>query len=268
MATSLHSSAFAVKPNQDLKSSNYWVAILKSTIQPTTNLKEENFLWIKSPGGICVKVICTQYSKKYPQEDKIHLKHGQKVPSDDTSIRQLDEHGDRLVVFEAVKTSDLPSRMAGERLPLTPKRTQVSVRAGSEDHSTKAKSEEALCGGPAKPILPKGESRAQDENTIPDASYQSSYISPRRTSVPLAPATASRLQVPGPRHPPVNSTGNQPKGPVPCDPSPITQPVTTPDDWATDVPDWATSNGFILYAEEYRPKFQARHPELNDGKLT
>lgn len=210
-----------------------------------------------------MKVICTHYSKKYPQEDKIHLKHGQKVPSDDTSIRKLDQHGDRLVAFEAVKTSDLPSRMAGERLPLTPKCAQVFVRAGSEDHSAKVKSEDALRGGPPKPILPKGESRAQDEHTIPDASYQSPYISPRRTSAPLAPATASRLQVPGPRHPPVNSTGNQPKSPVPCDPSPITQLVTTP-----DVPDWATSNGFILYAEEYRPKFQARHPELNDGKLT
>ena len=270
MTASFHSSAFAVKPSQPVKQSTYWVAVLKSDIHPSNNHKEEDFLWIKAPGGISLKVISAQYSAKHPQDGKINLKHGQKVPSEDTSIRQLDEHGDRLIAFEAVKISDLPSRMAGERMPLTPKSIQVSVRADSDDRFVKAKSEDALGGVPPKPILPKTESHAQDENTIFDPRYQSPYIVAPRASAAAAPAPASRLQPPWPRFSPVSSTGSQPKVSVPRDPSPKTGSATPlgPSHTSStpDVPDWATSNGFILYAKEMRPKFQARHPEFNDGK--
>ena len=51
---------------------------------------------------------------------------------------QLDTHHDRVIVFEAVRTSEVPSRLAAERQPLQPSKHQV----------------------PQKPLLPKPETPA------------------------------------------------------------------------------------------------------------
>lgn len=271
MATSFHYAALAVKPNQIVKPSTYWVAVLKSDLRAANKHKEEDFLWIKCHGGITVSVICAQYTGKHPQEGRISLKHESKIPSDDTPIRQLEEHDDRMVAFEAVKALDLPSRMVGERLPMTPKKAQLSVRAGPNDSAVNAKSGEVLHGDSPKPKLPWSKPHAQDENIIPDAGYQPPYIPPHRPSAVLAPVAPSRLQVPGP--PSGNLTGNKTISPIIYDPSskpksvlgaPPRAPIAlnTP-----ELPDWATSNGFLRYAEELRPKWEARFPDLNDGKL-
>lgn len=201
-----------------------------------------------------MNVICAQYSNKHPEEGKINLKYGSKVPSDDTLMRQLDEHGDRLIAFEAVKLADLPSRI-GERVPLAPTNAQVSVQP-----------KDTLREDP-KALLPKPEA-PQDENSKPGDGYQSPYIPPQRPPAAVAPAAASRLQVPAPQNPPGNIIVNQP---VVHDPSPKPAPGAPPQaphkSNTPDLPDWARSNGFLLHVEGSRPKFQARHPEVNDGKL-
>lgn len=270
MATSLHSAALAVKPNQIVKPSTYWVAVLNSDLKPAKTHKEEDFLWIKCHGGITVSVICAQYSGKHPQEGRVSLVHDSKIASDDTPIRQLAENDDRLVTFEAVKALDLPSRVVGERLPMTPKRAQqVSVRPGLNDSAVKAKSGEVLHADSPKPKSPWSKPPPQDENTIFDPSHRSPYIPPPRPSTALAPAAPSRLQVPGP--PSGNLTGNKSISPIIYDPSSKPKPVAPPHAPLTlntsELPDWATSNGFLRYAEESRPKWQDRHPGLIDGKL-
>lgn len=265
MAPSFHTTVLAVKPTQHVKPSTYWVAVLKSDIKPSDKVKEEDFLWIKCNGSITAKVICSQYCNKFPQEGKISLKYGQKIPSDDTSMRQLDEQGDRLVALEAVKISDLPSRIAGERLPLTPTTTQVFVKPGSDNLSEKSK--DTLHGGPPKPALLKPDPDAQDENLVPNAGHPPPHVPPPQPSAAVAPTTLP-WQVPG-APPPASSIGDQPKSPVFRDTSsmPPVAPPQTHMSSTPDLPDWATSNGFLLYADELRPKIKARHPELTDGKL-
>lgn len=262
MATSFYDRVLAVRPKQDVKPSTFWVAVLKSDIKPSDNFKELDFLWIKCHGGITAKVICAQYSNKYPQEGKITLKYGPKVLPDGSTMRQLDERGERMVPLEAIKISDLPSRMIAERLPLTPTTAQLSAKASSDDLPEKVKSEDALRESPGS-TLSKAQPYAQDENVKAEAVYQTPYSPPHRPAAAVAVTTPPRPSV-APHHPPGDWSEDQSQTPDFCDPSP-----QAPQTFSTsNLPDWATSNGFVLYAMECRPKFQARHPGLNDGKLT
>lgn len=245
MATSWHSKVLAVKPKQEVKASTYWVAVLKSDNRPSDNPKEEDFLWIKCHGGITVNVICAQYCNKYPHEGRICLKQGPIFFPDNTSMRQLDEHEDRLVQFEAVKLLDSPSQMVGERVPLTPKTTQVFLRADLNHLSAKAQSEDAHHGGPPKPVVSNAEPHVHDENIkpeLPKPSYQSPYIQP---VAPPAPPVFRELAP---------------------QPEPVAPPQALHTSSTADLPEWATSNGFLHYAEENHSKYRARYPELTDGK--
>lgn len=122
--SSFHASVFALKPNQPSKPSTYWVAVLRADLKPSTNLKEEDFLWIKCNGSIKVGTVLDQYRVKNKGQGKVKLKLGNKLPGE-ASMRELDEFNDQLLAFEAVKVSELPSRMSNDRLPLQPTNRQV-----------------------------------------------------------------------------------------------------------------------------------------------
>ena len=66
------------------------------------------------------------------------LKLGSKIADGEMTMGQLDMYHDRVIAFEAVRTSEIPSQMAAERQPLQPSRHQV----------------------PQRPLLPKLESPA------------------------------------------------------------------------------------------------------------
>ena len=53
------------------------------------------------------------------------LKLGSKIADEEMSMGTLDTYNDRVIAFEAVKTSELPSRMVAERQPLQPSNHQV-----------------------------------------------------------------------------------------------------------------------------------------------
>lgn len=122
--SSFHACVFALKPNQPAKPSTYWVAVLKADLKPSTNLREEDFLWIKCNGGIKVGTVLDQYRVKNKGHGKVKLKLGNKLPGEE-SMRELDEFNDQLLAFEAVKISELPSRISNDRLPLQPTNRQV-----------------------------------------------------------------------------------------------------------------------------------------------
>ena len=60
--------------------------------------------------GVTVEVISNEYRKIYRDED-IVLVHDGKVAALNTSLRELDDHNDHLVAFEAIKKSELDVRM-------------------------------------------------------------------------------------------------------------------------------------------------------------
>lgn len=133
-----HTTALALKPDQPSKPSTYWIAVLIATLKPSINLKEEDFLWVKCHGGIKVGTILDQYRVKHKDHGSVKLILGNKLLSDE-SMRQLDEFNDQLLAFEAVKVSELSSRISNARLPLQPTNRQVKVEPTGNTPTTTIK---------------------------------------------------------------------------------------------------------------------------------
>lgn len=146
-----HRTAFTLKPNQPSKPSTYWVAVLIATLKPSANLKEEDFLWVKCHGGIKVGTILDQYRVKHKDHGSVKLILGNKLLSEE-SMRQLDEFNDQLLVFEAVKVSELSLRMPNARLPLQPTNRQVKVEPTSNNPTTTVKHENSDHEVPVKHV--------------------------------------------------------------------------------------------------------------------
>ena len=129
--SSFHATAFALKPNQPSKPSTFWVAVLHAHLEPTANLKENDFLWIKCHGGIRAGVILDQYRAKNKIYGNVKLKLGNKL-LDNESMRELNEFKDQLIAFEAVKESELSSILSNDRPLLQPTNRQVKVESAGD----------------------------------------------------------------------------------------------------------------------------------------
>lgn len=277
--SSFHSIVFALRPkNQKVKSTTYWVAIVKPLVQPANFVyREEDFLWIKCHGSISVKTIYEQYTAKNPEDEDIKLKLGSKVPSHTTAIRDLDEFKDRLIVFEPFKDSSPSAQASAERVPLQPIQHQVTVKADPYEPSSRV---------PA--CIPKYQlpnSAPQDENIRPairhvvtppigshqplpphqpggyqPALYKTPYLEPSHAVPPAPHSTAAPL---APGIPAANVKSES----AAADTSPCVAPSNYSQFDVSATPDWAISQGFEEFADRHQEKYTLRNASLDAGKL-
>lgn len=245
--SSFHQHILGLKPKQATKPSTFWVAILKAGVKLSSNNTEEDFLWIKCHGEIRASVIRNQYQMKNPSDGKIKLKLGTSFAGDET-MRELDHFVDQLVVFEAVKASDASSHLVRGRSPLQPTNNQLTSAPPLHQISpplsnTGNQTPKAKFSYPAPKfpnLLPKSEAKSEDrdENLHPQTGLHFPAYSPHPAPTIMPPAS----QVP--KAEPISSTG-----------ATFTRP------------DWATSNGFNIYASETREKMRNKWSLLSNGKL-
>lgn len=258
-ATSFHHNVFAVRPTDQIKPNTFWVGVLDSHLRPSINHKKEDFLWIKCHGTITVRKVLEQYMSKRAGET-VFLKHGSMLPDQASTMRELDQFGDRTIAFEAINVADLHTRMAADRTPLQPTNNhQVSMKADPKAKSSKVKNKDA-----------------QNENIQPApgcldpfvAPHQSSRPTPPTSSNPKAPAARpttewkAPIAFPNASNVPFlpNSRAAPPKSTTPDAPN----PPNTSD--ASNRPSWATSNGFLCYSDEWRVTFEHRNPGFDPSK--
>ena len=283
--SSFHDIVFALRPkNQKTKSTTYWVAILKSVVQPASSVyREEDFLWIKCHGSISVKTIYEQYITKHPEDGDIKLKLGIKVPSGTTPIRDLDEFNDRLIVFEAFKDSDPSARASVERLPLQQIQHQVTVKPdpvelGSRipasipkyQVSNPALQDENIrpaFGNDATPPIgshrPLPASPAQSHPCQPGeyqpALHKTQYLEPSHALTPEPRSSAGHLAP----NIPVDPADSLPAA---ADASPRVAPPNSSQYVVAATPEWAIPQGFEVFVDKHQEKYRLRDASLNAGK--
>lgn len=79
--------------------------------------------------GFTVQTIRQQYMARNFQDEEVQLKYNDRFLDNPTLMRELNDHGDNLIVMEAVKRSDLPAR--APRQPLQPSNGQVPAKPAS-----------------------------------------------------------------------------------------------------------------------------------------
>lgn len=269
MATTFHNNVVALRPKVKVKPTTLWVGVLKSHLHPSDLHHEDEFLWIKCHKGVSVGTVLAQYTQKFPAEGSVVLKYGTTIPAQDRTMGQLDELGDRTIAFEAIKVGDLSTRMPADRAPLQPINPQVSIK--KEPHSISfAKHEDVIREVAAAPKVP-----ASNENIKPEPGYQSPYGSAYRSvpppSFPNLNASPPRPTAAWPSPAVANASYS---GPLPISTlHPLTASTfNAPNPYgqnnfdASNRPDWATSNGFLLYSDEWRETFKYRNLNLDESK--
>lgn len=281
--SSFHDIVLALRPkNQKTKSTTYWVAILKSVVQPASSVyREEDFLWIKCHGSISVKTVYEQYIAKHPEDGDIKLKLGSKVPGDTTSMRDLDEFNDRLIVFEAFKDSDPSARASVERLPLQPIQHQVTVKPDPVELGSRI---------PAS--IPKHQvpnPALQDENIRPAVGHDATPPIGSHRPLPAAPAQShpgeyqpalyktpylepSHTLTPEPRSSVAHLAPKIPVAPADsfpaaADASPWVAPPNASQYVVAATPEWAIPQGFEVFVDKNQEKYRSRDASLDAGKL-
>ncbi|KAI9881074.1 MAG: hypothetical protein M1830_008232 [Pleopsidium flavum] len=124
-----HNKAKALRPNQPSKQTTFWVGVLNDGQKAEDAEVESDFLWLKCHKGVTVQTIRQQYMSRNFQEEEIILKFGSRLLANPTTMRELNDHGDNLIAIEAVKPSDLATRMP--RQPLQPSNAQVPAKSAS-----------------------------------------------------------------------------------------------------------------------------------------
>ncbi|KAI4210125.1 MAG: hypothetical protein LQ351_007028 [Letrouitia transgressa] len=143
----LQASTNAVKPAGTLKPSSYWCAILKISGKSEGPKREDDFLWIKCHGirqigpasdiayvnlrqRVNIQKIRDQFRNRTNRSEFVLIHQGN-IPDVATVIGDLDVHGDRLVVLEAISITEWQSR----RQPLIPTNYQTRrfIPAHSDD---------------------------------------------------------------------------------------------------------------------------------------
>lgn len=113
---------------------------------------------------------------------------------------ELDTYNDRVIAFEAVRTSEIPSRMAVERQPLQPSNHQVprTTPLARLDDPFLSGSKALFVPGLSSPLVKGG---PQDENAMPAPQY-AQYQDPNLKA--RIPSMQGRMQTPRPdiRFPP------------------------------------------------------------------
>ena len=206
----------------------------------------------------------------------IVLKHGHSVPPYTSTMHDLNVFGDRTIAFEAIKSENVSTRMAADRPPLQPTKHQVSMKPGPDAISSNVKNEDVIRRVPA-PGLP-----AQDEILQAGPGWRSTYVPPHQSSHPVPQPSSSYLMTPeapqtmgwkapmvwkAPMAPHASKVSEFPNSRPSLPNSPTTEapnPPSTSD--ASNPPNWATSNGFLCYSDEWRETFKHRNPHHNDSK--
>ena len=114
---------------------------------------------------INVKTIREQYAKRNSSDVNFTLKIGFRVANEEMLMGELDTYKDRVIAFEAVRSSEISSRLA-ERQPLQPSNHQVARKAPM------VKAEGPAVSGSKAVFVPTVNSyltqgRSQDENAVP-----------------------------------------------------------------------------------------------------
>lgn len=263
--SSFHDIVFSLRPkNQKIKSTTYWVAVLKSLVITAVNdYQEEDFLWIKCHGSISVKTINEQYTAKHPEEGEINLRQGSKVPSDTTPMRDLDEFNDHLIVFEPFRGSDPPVRASVERIPLQPIKHQFTVKPDPDELNSKI-----------SPSIPKYQvptPAPQDENSRP-ALMSSHRPLPASTPYKTEDSEPSYALPPTPRSTAAHLAPTTPVAPIDfipaaADASSSVAPPNSSQYVTSATPEWAIPQGFEVFADKNQVKCRLRDSSLDASKL-
>ena len=234
-ARSFHQRVFALRPTLTIKPTTFWVAVLRAAVKVSSNVTEDDFLWIKCHGEIKASVIRAQYEQKNPSDGKIMLKLGTLLSGDET-MRSLDHFKDQLVVLEVVKASEPSLQSIRGRSPLRPTTAQLkSPPPHVQTNPTLKNQSNTISGTTFSSGIPK--IAGQDENHNPQPALQ-----PAALSSPPDPAVVSPASV-------IPNLGLSTVSPV-----------------VVMRPDWATSKGFSLYEEKTTEKMAAKWSHLNCGK--
>lgn len=276
--SSFHDIVFSLRPrNQKTKSTTYWVAVLKPVVQPAISVyREEDFLWIKCHENISVKTIYEQYVAKHPKDGEIKLRMGGKIPSDTTTMRDLDEFNDHLIVFEPFKDSDPSVQTSVERVPLQPIKHQVTVKSDPDELNSQIPSSIPQHQIPTP--------APQDENirptpinshqTLPAAAPQLYPYQPA-TCQPAHKTPYLELPYALPPAPCPTAAHLTPKIPLAsidfipavADASSLVAPPDSSQHVTSATPEWAISQGFEVFADKYQEKYRLRDSSLDASKL-
>ncbi len=114
---------------------------------------------------INVKTIHEQYAKRNSSRVDFALKIGFRIANGEMLMGELDTYNDRVIAFEAVRSSEIPSCLAG-RQPLQPSNHQVAQKAPV------VKAEGPTVSGSKAVFVPMvnnylTQGRSQDENAVP-----------------------------------------------------------------------------------------------------
>lgn len=283
--SSFHDIVFALRPkNQKTKSTTYWVAILKSVVQPANSVyREEDFLWIKCHGSISVKTIYEQYIAKHPENGDIKLKLGIKVPSGTTLMRDLDEFNDRLIVFETFKDSDPSAQVSVERLPLQPIQHQATAKPDPAELGSRIPASipkyqvpnpalqdeniRPVCGHDAPPPIGShrplpaapAQSHPYQSGEYQPALYKTPYLEPSHALTPEPRSSAAHL-------PPKTAVAPADSLPAAADASPRVAPPNSSQYVVAATPEWAIPQGFEVFADKHQEKYRLRDASLDAGK--
>lgn len=121
-----HVKTKACRPRVAVKSSTYWVGVLRSTTTPEADLSTEDYLWIKASAKISGQKIWEQYRLKYPKAEDFILKYGTRVQDLSILMKDLDEYGDQVIAFEAVSLSEVDTRLYPGHQPLQLRNVQLT----------------------------------------------------------------------------------------------------------------------------------------------
>ncbi|KAF2834718.1 hypothetical protein M501DRAFT_963774 [Patellaria atrata CBS 101060] len=125
----LHQKAKALRPNQFLKPSRYWLAVLFHDKNPDDVSAESDFLWLKGTHKITVETIYEHYRQRFRVD--VVLKVNGQVPPTETTMGQLNFYDDNFVIFRAIEASSpeaLPDQAQTARTPLQLSNAHVTNR--------------------------------------------------------------------------------------------------------------------------------------------
>ncbi|KAF2139631.1 uncharacterized protein K452DRAFT_300175 [Aplosporella prunicola CBS 121167] len=106
----LRDRAKSVKPNDFLKPTRFWVAVLIHGKDATTVSEQADFLWIKANGKTKVKAVYAEYVKRHSIDVELYL--GPDQVQEDSKLMDLNKFDDNTTIFISAPKS--PSSSAPE----------------------------------------------------------------------------------------------------------------------------------------------------------
>ncbi|KAF9636827.1 hypothetical protein BFW01_g7723 [Lasiodiplodia theobromae] len=177
--------AKAVKPDEVIKPTRYWVAVLFQDRNPSEATEQSDFLWIKGNGKTTIEAIHKVYRTRYENEpDDFELRLGPIVTKKTDKLADLNKYEDKIVVLIPVRPSSASAAWAPADVTSTPAVGQVKA----EPRTTATP--------PPLPHSPPVSARTQSVQATTSATPLASTGSHQRptASAPPASARTERLQ--------------------------------------------------------------------------